>query len=264
MNKDLIDNAAHWHLGLLIGAKGIDVLAHRTVGEPAVVSGHIAYDAAARSLAEAVEEAVYANPMLLLPFRSCSIVVRADRSVILPADVDSDMPESILTLDEGLTAVTNPISPREKLVFYIPRPLANFITRTFEVTPRHPLAVMASYQNGTARRGTAAKVMVEIAPDKLEVLITNNLGLVTARTFDLPNPSFAAYWVLAAFRDAGLDADEDRIFIAGPAAARRDLQQRLQAFVNSVMPAIVPSAAYHGDTKALAAPYSLLISPLCE
>ena len=68
LTKDLVDDASLWRLSLLIGDGAVDVLAHKIVGDAPIVSARLPFDPAASSTAAAVEEVIYANPLLLAPF----------------------------------------------------------------------------------------------------------------------------------------------------------------------------------------------------
>ena len=60
------------------------------VGEGSVISEYLPYDAAVSSRASAIEDVVYANPMLLLPFRKVDIVFDTVKTAVVPADVQPD------------------------------------------------------------------------------------------------------------------------------------------------------------------------------
>ena len=91
LTKDLIDNPELWRLSLLIGNGGIDVFAHPVVGEGSVICEHIGFDASLSSDASAIEDVVYANPLLLMPFRKVDIIVSTAMAAVVPADVQPDV-----------------------------------------------------------------------------------------------------------------------------------------------------------------------------
>lgn len=265
--KDQIDNPALWDLGMMIDAAGIDVFAHAAVGEAALVRGRIDFDASASSLASAVEEAVYANPMLLLPFRKVDILLDTDGAMAVPHEVDTEAVAALIDFEkEDDTLLRSPLDERNDLLFPVPRGLANFLRRTYDGTaPRHVLSALAAYHSKSARRGNRAKMFVNLARDSVDVLVYNRYGLAAARrvagTADIQN---AAYWILAIFQHCGLDAENDELSISGDASRRRELKDVLGRYINYVFPAIFPSAAYHGDSQAMLSPFPLTILSLCE
>jgi len=264
LNKDLIDNPALWRLGILIGPTAIDVLAHRVVGEAPAVQGRIAYDAASASHAAAVEEAVYANPMLLLPFRTIDIAVRAPHSVVVPTGTGTQAVADLLGLDSNTAILTDSLDSRHDLLYTLDKGTLNFLNRTFEPQPRHVLGILGRYYSRPARRSNTSRIYIEVADNLMEVLLLDNTGPAAAATFTCSSTDERAYYALSVFTAAGLDPNADQITIAGPSEARRDLCRRLANFVSCVMPAILPSGLYRGDSAALAAPLPLLLMPLCE
>lgn len=263
MNKDLIDNPALWRLGLVIGPDGIDVLAHRVVGEAPSVQGRLPYDAAASSAAAAVEEAVYANPMLLLPFRTTDIVLRTPSNMIVPHGCNCEDTCSLLG-DDNTIMLCDEIDSRHDIMYAADRSVHNFLVRTFDARPQHALGITARYYSRPARRSNTARMYIEIADGIMEVLVLDNIGPRAAATYACDDTETQAYYALSVFTATGLDPHTDQIFIAGPAEARRELCRRLSTFVAGVMPAILPAGLYRGDTAALAAPLPLLLMPLCE
>lgn len=263
MNKDLIDNPILWRLGLIIGPGGIDVLAHRVVGEAPAVQGHLPYDAAAGSTAAAVEEAVYANPMLLLPFRTTDIVLRTPRNMIVPHGCECDDVCKLIG-DDDTIIMADAIDSRHDIMYALDRGVHNFLSRTFESRPQHVLGITARYYGRPARRSNTARMYIEISDGLMEVLVLDNVGPRAAATYACDDTDTRAYYALSVFTATGLDPNADHIYVAGASETRRELCRRLSAFVTGVMPAILPAGLYRGDTAALAAPLPLLLMPLCE
>lgn len=271
LTKELVDDPSLWRLSLLIGDEGIDVLAHRVVGEAPLVWSRIGFDPAAATPAAAIEEAVYANPLLLAPFGKVDIVVRTRRALVVPAAVasDADAVEALVTLfppgDGKFTPFTSPVDSRNSVVFLLDKGVANFLARTYDASaPRHVLSALGCFFTHKSRLGNSAKIYVNLEKETIDLLVFDNFGLAAANSFDCPDINDAAYYVLAVGRTAGLDPQTAEILLSGNPDRRSALTPLLRRFVNYVMPAIFPSAAYHGDPRALKASFPLIILPLCE
>lgn len=265
LTKDLIDNPELWRLSVLIGKGGIDVFAHPVVGEGSVISEHIGFDASVSSEASAFEEAVYANPLLLMPFRKTDVVVAGEKATVVPSDVQPEAFGKLLGIDGDTMVLESQINNREKLVFALDRSIANFIGRTYDgVCPVHVLSVLARYFQRKGMNSNSSKMFVNLGQDSVDLVVYNSLGLAAARHLDKASPEECAYWSIAIFRQCGLDPDYDEIIISGNSERRHRLMPLLSKFVNNVMPAIFPSAAYHGSAMAVKAPFPLVILPLCE
>lgn len=265
LNTQLIDNPAHWRLSLMIAAEGIDAVAVRTVGEAAIVTGRLPFDPGASSRAAAVEEIVYSNPMLLMPFAKVDIVVDGGFTLVVPTGTSVDDVDSVIVPDEGMITLSVGLDSRNDLIFRIDRALNNFIGRTFySARPTHSLAVLGDYFSHRSRMGNNGKMYLDVSERSMNVLIFNQYGLAMASSFDCADTNDAAYYALASAETAGFDFSNDEIRIAGNSERRAAMMPLLRRFARHVMPAIFPAAAYNGDAAAMKAPFPLIILPLCE
>lgn len=271
LTKDLVDQPALWRLSLLIGDDALDVLAHRVVGEASLVSERITFDRAATSPAAALEEAVYANPLLLAPFGKTDIVVRTGDFFIVPPETAADHEAvealaSVFPLGQGTKVpVASPIDSRNSAVMMLDKGIANFLGRTYDsAAPQHVLSPLGQYFTHKSRLGNSSKMYVDLGQESVDILVYDHLGLAAANSLKCGDINDAAYFILAIARTAGLDPQAAEILLSGDSDRRAALTPVLRRFVNYVMPAIFPSAAYRGDPKALKAPFALTILPLCE
>lgn len=262
LTKDLVDNPAIWRLSMQVCSHTLEVFAHPLAGDAPGVCASVAYDVAAASPAAAFEEAVYANPMLLLPFSTVDIVVDNSRAMVVAAGTSTEAVRKLLRLPESETLRETPIDSRNSLVYSLGEPLGNFIGRTFDTAKvSHTLAVLCRYHTLKGRRSNTSNMIVNLGNKSADILVFNRFGLVMARHFDEISIDDAAYYILAIFKQAQLDAETDELLIAGNSTRRMKLAPILGRFVSLVLPAIFPSALYHGDSTALKAPYPLGILP---
>lgn len=265
LTKDLIDNPSLWHLSLMAGSHALDVFARPVVGDAPAVGVRLPYDAAASSIAGAVEEAVYANPMLLQPFGRTDIVVDSDRAMVVPAHTSAEGVRTLLSLPASCVLRSDPIDSANELMYGLDERLDNFIARTFDTARvTHSLAVLARYYTLRGRRSNSSNMIVNLGQESADLLVFNRYGLVMARHFDSLSDDDAVYYILAVFRQAGLDPTSDELIVAGNAGRRMSMIPRLSRFVGLVLPAIFPAAAHHGDPAAMKAPFALALLPLSE
>ncbi len=271
LTRDTIDDPALWCLSMMICSNTVEVVLRRIVGEPELLTATLVCDANLPQAA-AIEELVYANPLLLAQFGKTDIVVRTDRFQIVPPEVaaDADAVEAMLDLlphPEGRpSTIISDIDSRNAMVAFVDHGVANFIARTFYlVKPIGHLTALGRYFEHQSRMGNSGKMYVNLSGNSLDIIAYNALGLTIANSFDCPSDDNAAYYILAAAKTSGFDFSADEIFISGSTERRAALMPRLRRFANYVMPTIFPSSAYCGDHhKALRAPFELIILPLCE
>lgn len=265
LTNSMIENPSHWRLSLLIGTDGLNVLIRREVGESDAITATIPFGAVADSAASSVEEAIYANPLLLQPFGKIDIVFNGGFTLVEPSGTDLDAIDKLFpSTDEEITRST-PIDSHNELIYRINRGVFNFIQRTFDGAKiTHSLTVLGEFFSHQSRLGNSSKMFVDIDKNSLNALIFNQLGLAMASSFKFNDISTAAYFVLASADTAGLDFSNDEIRIVGNAEQRGLLMPVLRKYARKVMPGIIPAGAFNGDVASLQAPYSLLILPLCE
>ncbi len=271
LTKDLVDDPSLWRLSMLIGDSAIDVLAHRVVGGTDLVCASLPFDTGTTTAAGAIEEAVYANPLLLAPFGKIDIVVRTSDFFITPPEVagNNEAMQSLSEIfrggDSRSVQFLSPVDSRNAVTFFLDKGVANFLGRTYDPTrPQHVLSSLGRYFTYKSRLGNSSKMYVNLTAGHMDLLVFDNLGLAAANSFSCPDINDATYYVIAVARTAGLDPQASEVFLAGDQERRAALTTILRRFFNYVMPAIFPSAAYHGNPAALKAPFPLIILPLCE
>lgn len=269
LNKDLIARPDLWRLSLGISDDALDVVARPVTGEGEMITARIATGA---PMAAALEEAVYANPLLLAQFGKVDVVVRTRSYVIVPPDVAGD-DEAVAALsavtgdgdDSASETFVSPVDKHNAIVARIDAKTANFLRRTFDTAvPVHHLSVLARYFAGRSVLGNTGKIYVALRDDSADVVAFNSLGLAAATTFASPVTADIAYYVLAVAKLSGHDVSSDEFLLAGDPARRADLTRELQRFAGYVMPAIFPTALLAAGRAAMSAPLELTVLPLCE
>lgn len=266
LTKDHIPDTQPWRLSLLIGPATVQVFAHNPSGEDGgVVVESLGYDPSASSDAAALEEAVYSNPLLLQPFRKTDIVISTSQAITAPADTDTDAVRAILGVDHDHTLLESPLDDRTKVMYTVHRGVANFLQRTYDrIVPQHSLSALTAYYTLRGRRSNSARMFVSLGHRCADVVVLNRAGIAAARHFDTGSPRETAYYLLAIFRQCGLDTATDEIVVAGSAEQRVALMPILSNFAANVMPAIFPAGCYSDSSLAIKAPYPLVVLPLCE
>lgn len=259
LTKDMLDRPDLCRLAMIIDRDGIDVLVRRVVGDTPAVCARVSFDPSADGPAARIEEAVYANPMLLCPFRRVDVAMRSSDVLMVPAGTSAESVRSLIALD-GVAGFSGSVDSHNDAVFFVDRAAANFLSRTYDIAPSHVLADLGAYYAPRSRAGNTAKMYVELTDSGcIDIVMFNSLGLAGACSARYIDTDDAAYRVLAMFRQGGFDAESAEILVAGPSGRRQQLMARVSPFVRHVMPAIPPAGAYHGDPQALRAPLSLLI-----
>lgn len=266
LTRDLIDDLANYRLALMIAPDAIDVVVRRVAGEAEPITAHIALQQGV-DYASAVEEAVYANPLLPAQlFNRVDIILRPERFQLLDATTaaDSDAVDALVQLihdDAAAPApIVCPVNADYAMLALIPQPLARFIRRTFDQARLlSHLWPLACYFGRQSRQGNCDKLYAVIHGSNLDVLAFTSAGLVAANSYRCPDINDAAYYIFALAKSLNFNLEADHIIVAGDSPLRASLLAVLRRFAANALPAIVPA-----DTSAVNAPLHLQILPLCE
>lgn len=266
LTRELISDPGRYRLLLSLGDKSLHVVANCIAGDEESVADTIALaDNSARTL----EEAVYANPMLLLPFARTDVVVVSGRVHILTPDAadSADAVDALTEIfdDDHPETFVDQIDSHNSALLLMPRERVNFVRRTFDRPTLHShLAVLGRYLTRRSRLGNSGKVFVNLRADSLDILAFNSLGLAAANTIAVADDNDAAYYALAVAREVGLDIASDEFIISGDRRRRASVAEILRRFASTVVPLIVPASATTYLPKNVDTPLELIVLPLCE
>lgn len=272
LTSEILDtDTRRWRLSVQVCPEAVEaVLRPVTPGatDKSMIWSRIPLSGAAASVAEAVQEAVYANPLLVAPFGKVDVLVRARRVAFLPAEEADAGAEAAGLLGWDAPAGSLFAAPADRLYTAVAATdpaLLRFLRRTFDTAePAHPLAVLARWFGSRSLMGNSGKIFVNLNPGRADVFVYNHLGLAAATALPGSTPDELCYYTLALARNCGLASDDYEIHLAGDSAARTAAAAALRRFVSAVVPAIFPSALLAYGQKAIAAPLELTILPLCE
>ena len=231
---------------------------------------------------KALEEAVYAAPVLLSDFAGVDVLVRTNAYTVLPAGYSDDAFRTAadycrLTVSDDAPSVDDTELRRDTvdalgidLAWTLPAHTARFLARTFRNPAVHShIAPLMRYFGRKSILGNTGKVYAHFsgqgASASTDVIAFGTDGrLACAFTHPTPSPSDALYYIMAAMKHAGLDPETDEVLLCGDASARDTMMPLLRRYAAYVMPVIFPSAALRAGREAFNAPFPLVILPLCE
>lgn len=245
LTRELVKDPERRRLLLSISATAVHVLVVPDEGDEECLAACIPLGEGAA--ATSLEEAVYANPLLLLPFKQVDIVVVTERFHILPPEMAGNNAvcealDDIFDRDH-CEAFADAIDSRNSQLTLLPRETARFLHRTFDTAVFHGhLAVLGRYLAGRTRLGNTDKLFVNLRPDYIDLLAFDSMGLSVANTIACSNDNDALYYILAVMRTAGLDLANDEVLLCGDRGRRAALMQPLATYAASPMPLIVPAA----------------------
>lgn len=239
------------------------------------------HPAPAASYVKSIEDAIYTHPELLSDYDAIDVYIDTDRYTMVPRSVAED--------SAAMRDIADSLYPSERLnvvctcaevppfhgddggeafaAMFVSPALEGFLRRTFvQARIMHRMVPLTHYFEACGRLlGNAGKMHIHRRAEAVDIIAFDGKGLTMANTFATAGGNDdAVYYALAAAKDLGFDADNDRMMCSGEAALRDRLMARLKPYVNFVMPVIFPTTALHLGAEAAKVPFELLSLTLCE
>lgn len=276
LEKDLIDDAQLWHLALRIDRKTMSVAVTSTVKDNSLIYREITLDPSASSWQAAIEDAVYANPLLLSDFSRIDIAVDTERFTVVPSEItDSELQQRITdTLfrdttgnEEPTLTMADPIAGTgATLLAVMPTGVENFLRRTFfNARIRHCVSVLAQYFHSREQMGNSGKLFVHLHPGSVTMIAFNHDSLAMANRLRTESTADAMYYIMAAREKLTESGDtDDQILVSGDGTLRDSIVPTLREYVPYVMPLFFPASLLKAGHEAINAPLELSVMHICE
>lgn len=272
LTTDLVADPSLHRMGLMVSEHGIDIVITSRVRDNELIYRHIDYPIGLESTFKALEEVVYANPLLTADFGHLDILLDTRRFFLVSADDADTIAERVEQLyphdktDFDIETVVNDVDGgRIRLVSVVERDVVRFLHRTFHnPTLTHRMTALTRYYGLRNHFGNSGKIHVRIAPNRTDVLAFGHSGLMMANTFDTTCAEDAVFFVVAATQRLGYDNDTDRVFVSGDRRLREAFVGSVRRFVTYAMPEIFPTALSRLGDGACDVPFEILVMPLCE
>lgn len=270
LTPDMVTSPEHWNLSMRIGDSVLDVLLFSPYENNSLIYSSITLNDAAASPLEALQEAVYDNPLLLNDFKSITAIVETPRSMLIPSEVDNiDDREALLlalypdAIDSRI--VINETGGKATFISAVDQSLASFLERTFfNINICHNLSPLCRYFLASAKRSNTRRIYANLRPGAIDVVAVEKGNLLMANTFKSSCPTDTLYYILAVLKSLGIDSADAELMVSGDTATREATVPLLRDYVGSVMPVIFPSAMFKAGKDALKAPFDLIVLHLCE
>lgn len=263
-NTKLTD-AATWRMALRIDADGLTALLYNTAEIADRDVRTFRFDPAGGERLKLLTATVYDNPLLLSDFGRVSVIMTTPYISLLPSAA-ADLAPQLLHADPVTDEViVNTLRVEDViLAMKLPRDEVAFLRRTFpDADLRHRLSILIDYFGSRFTAGGNGRRLYAIVNDTtVDIVVMDRRSLVHAVSHPISSPMDAAYFIMALFKQSGMDAMNDEIFIGGVTSGRNRVMDTLRTYVNHVMPVIIPGSVSHPAVSDLH--FDLQILPLCE
>lgn len=277
LEKDMIDDARLWRMALRIDRKSLSVAVTSTVQDNSLIYRTITLDESAQSWQTAIEDAVYANPLLLSDFSRTDIALDTELFTVVPSEItDSDLqrgitdklfPEPVTDGERTTVTLADPIpGTGATLLAVMPAGVENFLRRTFfNAHLHHCVSVLTRYFHTRGQMGNSGKLFVHLHSGSVTLVAFNHESLAMANRLKSENNVDSIYYIMAARQElAGTNDTDDQILVSGDATLRDSIVPTLREYVPYVMPLFFPASLLKAGHEAINAPLELSVMHLCE
>lgn len=235
LDKDLIAQPHLWRLVMLVGPTRLEVLMLPPVESEEAVYRSISLDGEAESQSKAVEDAIYANPLLLSDFKSVTCLVDTPSAMAVPTEIspaDYDLLcGKAFGVDDPSVVVSPTGTDTAVMLMSVDARLRGFVSRTFyNVRFAHHLAPLCRYLaavNGEA----GVRLYALLRSDAVDVVALDGRRLLCVNTFECGAAADAVYYILAVARLLGIEEREGRIVTGGQGPMATEAEQMLDGFM---------------------------------
>ena len=217
------------------------------------------------TLLKALENIIYDNPLFLHDYKEVRISVESMQFLLIPPHEAENSEDLLLEMYPGTTNDMCQCTLTECgdicLAYLLPEGVSAFLSRTFpDARPIHHLLPLCEYYRHRQEEGTSvSRMYVHLLPNRMDVIIYRKGALCFANSFAFTGINDAAYFALAAWSQANLDAMSDEAQLIGDKDLREQLTPILRKYISCVVPAIFPVQAMRLGDDAVKAPLDLIL-----
>ncbi|MBD5422150.1 MAG: DUF3822 family protein [Bacteroides sp.] len=270
LDKEMISQPELWRLTLLLKPGRLDVALYPPVPREEMIWRSFEFDAAAPSPLRAIEDVIYANPLLFSDFKQVDCLIDNCPAILLPAALGPD--DLALAYDRS-TAIGSSDSLDDPEIYpsgcdstvVVLRQQAEikaFLLRTFYNIRFHSrLAALTSYLLSANDMPAQSALYVFAREGRLTLIAADGPRLLLANDFSYETETDALYYILAVRRMLGLDPATSPVLTS---PVPQSFTSLLRQHVDSVGSIPFPMLRFRTTQATLQAPFDLIIRSVCE
>ena len=260
-----IKNPERWSLSLRISQREMEYLLFAPEDDNAIITGIIALDTASDNPRKAVEDAIYDNAALLGDFKMVNVLFDNDIYALVPsgAPLQAVFEASFPGFDGEM--LSSSLRGDITLVYGVMDGITSFFNRTYtRCTFHHTIGVLHDFYHRKAALANSAKLYAVLLGDRIAVCCFKGGKTMLAAVNTFRHINDAAYYILAAWADAGMDPKADEVQIAGDNKERNTLIDTLRQQITFVMAAAFPASILKRGSSLQNISFDLTLAALCE
>lgn len=273
LDKDTIARPELWRLVMLIGQRSLDVALYPPVAREEILWRSFNIDPDSPSRLKAIEDTIYANPLLLSDFRRVDCIIDSSRRVIVPPCASPEQYESLLSATTAKDVVPDammdcPTGCEAHLIQETDPEVLPFLKRTFFNAHFHGrIPLLTKYFATCCDSMKPLRAIALIRDSRLTLIVIDHTRLLVANDFAFSNVTDAAYYLLASLHLLSISPMSDRLDMAihGESLTAPDtLTAILRRYIPSIKAVPFPTLRFRASKSTLHIPFPLLILPICE
>ncbi len=262
LDKDLIAQPALWRLVLFLQYDRLDVMLLPPVESEDVVFASLPL--VGDTPVKALEDVIYANPLLLNDFKSVECLFETPDAMPVPPEVSPDDYDTILRrgfdIDEPGLCVSATGEASAVVVASIDPEVKGFLQRTFyNIRFEYHLASLCSYI-AAINPSDSKRLYVVSRRNRMDVVALDGKKLLMLNTFEWDEIADAAYYVLAVCSILSIAPESAALFLGGDTVHIDELSATLAPFLPGISPLATPQVKYKLPSADADIPFQLAIA----
>lgn len=265
LTADMIAQPELWRLMMLLSHRRLDVALLPPVESETAIYRSFLLDPEADNPVKALEDVIYANPLLLNDFKSVTCLVDTPSSMAVPTEVAPADYELLMStafpLDSEAAAVSvSPTGTDTAVMLMAMEPdMRGFLSRTYyNIRYYNHLAWLCAYLSPESRSVAGPIVYALTRYGSVDLIALQQGRLLAANTFEYDKPIDAAYYILATRSILGLDPMSPVITAGDDQPA---LDARLAEAGTASRPLQLPALKFKLTAEAAEMPLQLTVTP---
>lgn len=263
-----IDNSENYIMSIRLQSDGLSISGYI----PSVAGSFFYRETACDSSisAETLKDFFFAHDFLTWKYKQIRILVQTPIYTLIPKTIfDEKESRNFLSFNfvhAEKYPLTDELNEQQAVLAYgMDNEIYEFCSRSF-IHPRfiHTLTPLISYWGKENNTDSSRRMYAVWEKKDLHILCFQGRDLLLVNSFTAGLPEDAMYYILYAWRQAGMEQEKDHLYLWGEAGMRMHLTEILRVYLRHIEPTAPSTEAYLKGGEIAQAPMDLIALLTCE
>lgn len=234
------EKADQYILSIRIQPDGIYYTIHHPELSDFFISKEIKSENHSRIDLSFIEKAIYAEPILLNPFKKTFIIVSNDHFTWVPEEFFDPEEENIsynycFPGDQSRVLSSSLKDKSAYLLFGLDKEIYGFIQRTFgNITYLHSIGILCEFFKELHPERTTPEMYAHLQNKQLYLFCFDSSGLILANTFSCKTAEDIVYYILNVWEQLSMNQQQDRLSLMINMANPEQVNSILKKYIKNI------------------------------